>query len=269
MRSITPVLIDYWHRLPSSPVHQRRHNAHESCNRVREGRLPVDALLPSFSATPTRTSSLRRPSAYVGSNHDGAAARRSSIDDAIEWVRRGLALNRGAVFAALLAAGDPRINARLLPLRLTLGHEDVSTVCRRVDHDARRPTRKFLREWIELLGVDDQDVARRRLTRPSRAMRRPQDAAPCRATQKNRAACAHRSSRRRHGARRRAARRSGSRCKECSRPICPSPSVRRAASASPRPGRRCRTRSRTAPGRPSGRAWCAGRRNRAGRSPTG
>ena len=27
MRSITPVLIDYWHRLPSSPVHQRRHIA--------------------------------------------------------------------------------------------------------------------------------------------------------------------------------------------------------------------------------------------------
>jgi hypothetical protein len=155
MRSITPVLIDYWHRLPASPVHQRRHNAHESCNRVREGRLPVDALLPFVLGDPDEDVVFAATSAYVGSRRSGAAARKSSIDDAIEWVRRGLALNRGAVFAALLAAGDPRINARLLPLRLTLGQDDV---CRRVDHDARRPTRKFLREWAALLGEGDQDA---------------------------------------------------------------------------------------------------------------
>lgn len=153
MRSITPVLIDYWHHLPSSPVHQRRRNAHESCNRVREGRLPVEALLPFVLGDPDEDVVFAATSAYVGAKRDGAAARRSSIDDAIEWVRRGLALNRGAVFAALLAAGDPRINARLQPLRLTLGQEDVSTVCRRVNHDARRPTRRFLREWTELLGA--------------------------------------------------------------------------------------------------------------------
>ena len=158
MRSITPVLIDYWHRLPASPVHQRRHHAHESCNRVREGRLPAEALLPFVLGDPDEDVVFAATSAYVGSKHDGAAARRSSIDDAIEWVRRGLALNRGAVFAALLAAGDPRINSRLVPLRLTLGQEDVSTVCRRVDHDARRPTRKFLRDWSELLGAADQDA---------------------------------------------------------------------------------------------------------------
>ena len=52
MRSITPVLIDYWHRLPASPVHQRRHNAPESCNRVREGHLPVEALLPFVLGDP-------------------------------------------------------------------------------------------------------------------------------------------------------------------------------------------------------------------------
>jgi hypothetical protein len=157
MRSITPVLIDYWHRLPASPVHQRRHNANESCNRVREGRLPVDALLPFVLGDPDEDVVYAATSAYVGLRRDGAA-RRSSIDDAIEWVRRGLALNRAAVFAALLAAGDPRINARLLPLRLTLGQDEVTVVCRRVDHDARRPTRKFLRDWAELLGEVDQDA---------------------------------------------------------------------------------------------------------------
>ena len=158
MRSITPVLIDYWHRLPASPVHQRRHHAQESCIRVRAGRLPFDALLPFVLGDPDEEVVFSATTAYVGSNRDGAAARRASIDDAIEWIRRGLALNRGAVFAALLAAGDPRINARLLPLRLTLGQEDVTVVCRRVDHDARRPTRKFLREWAELLGEVDQDA---------------------------------------------------------------------------------------------------------------
>ena len=158
MRSITPVLIDYWHRLPVSPVHQRRHDANESCNRVREGHLPVDVLLPFVLGDPDEDVVFAATSAYVSSKRDGAAARRSSIDDAIEWVRRGLALNRGAVFAALLAAGDARINARLVPLRLTLGQEDVATVCRRVDHDSRRPTRRFLQEWTELLGAVDQDA---------------------------------------------------------------------------------------------------------------
>jgi hypothetical protein len=158
MRSITPVLIDYWHRLPASPVHQRRHHANESCNRVRAGRLPIDALLPFVLGDPDEEVVFSATTAYVGSNRDGSAARPASIDDAIEWVRRGLALNRGAVFAALLARGDPRINARLLPLRLTLGQDEVATVCRRVDQDARRPTRKFLREWAELLGEVDQDA---------------------------------------------------------------------------------------------------------------
>jgi hypothetical protein len=158
MRSITPVLIDYWHRLPASPVHQRRHHAQESCSSVRAGRLPVDALLPFVLGDPDEEVVFSATVAYVGSNREGAAVRRAVIDDAIEWVRRGLVLNRGAVFAALLAKGDPRINARLLPLRLTLGQEEVSTVCRRVDHDARRPTRKFLREWAELLGDVDQDA---------------------------------------------------------------------------------------------------------------
>jgi hypothetical protein len=158
MRSITPVLIDYWHRLPASTVHQRRHHAQESCNRVGAGRLAADALLPFVLGDPDEEVVFSATSAYVGSNRDGAAARRASIDDAIEWVRRGLALNRGAVFAALLARGDSRVNARLLPLRLTLGQEEVSTVCRRVDQDMRRPTRKFLREWAELLGEADQDA---------------------------------------------------------------------------------------------------------------
>jgi len=83
--------------------------------------------------------------------------------EATEWVRRGLALNRGAVFAALLAAGDAVVRERLASQRLTLSAEEVAVVCRHLPEAPTPSIVEFLQEWVELVeGSDDPTLSRHR-----------------------------------------------------------------------------------------------------------
>jgi hypothetical protein len=78
-------------------------------------------------------------------------------------VRRGLALNRGAVFAALLAAGDAVVRERLASQRLTLSAEEVAVVCRQLPEAPMPSIVEFLQEWVELVeGSDDPTLSRQR-----------------------------------------------------------------------------------------------------------
>jgi len=79
--------------------------------------------------------------------------RQAAIDEATGWVRRSLALNRGAVFAALLGCGDVVINDALGGLRLILTHPEIEVVCRRAADRSMRATREFLAEWLQLLDA--------------------------------------------------------------------------------------------------------------------
>jgi len=150
MNSITTELIDYLKRLPARSAAARRQFLEETRSGVALGERGAESLLPFALADHDEDVVFAATSAYVGVVRD-ALERNAAAHDATEWVRRGLAINRGAVFAALLALGDDGINERLLPLRLALSADDVATVCRRA---ARRPcerSRAFLHEWHELL----------------------------------------------------------------------------------------------------------------------
>jgi hypothetical protein len=159
MNSITPALIDYWQKLPARSATSRREHLEETRSGVASGERSAGSLVPFALADHDEDVVFAATSAYVGVVRD-ALERNSAAHEATEWVRRGLAINRGAVFAALLSLGDDGINERLLPLRLTLSADDVATVCRRA---ARRPcerSRAFLHEWHELLGADALDPGR-------------------------------------------------------------------------------------------------------------
>jgi hypothetical protein len=163
MNSITPALIDYWRKLPARSAATRRRSLEEARSRVDAGERSADTLVPYALADHDEDVVFAATAAYVGVVRD-ASERNAAAHDAAEWVRRGLAINRGAVFAALLALGDEGVNERLLPLRLALSAEEVSTVCRRA---ARRPcerSRAFLQEWHELLGEAALDPGRRHLS---------------------------------------------------------------------------------------------------------
>jgi hypothetical protein len=164
MNSITPALIDYWQKLPARSTASRRHSLEELRRRIDAGEGGIDALVPFALADHDEDVVFAATSAYVGVVRD-AREREAAAQDAAEWVRRGLALNRGAVFAALLSLGDAGINERLLPLRLALLPEEVATVCRRAARKPCERSRAFLREWHELLGNEALDHGRRHLSR--------------------------------------------------------------------------------------------------------
>jgi hypothetical protein len=159
MNSITPALIDYWRKLPAQSAALRRQHLEEARRRVTSGNGSAESFIPFALADHDDEVVFAATAAYVGVVRD-ALERNAAAHDATEWVRRGLALNRGAVFAALLALGDDGINERLIPLRLALSADDVATVCRRA---ARRPcerSRAFLREWHELLSGEGATLER-------------------------------------------------------------------------------------------------------------
>jgi hypothetical protein len=150
MNSITPELIDYLRKLPTRPAASRRQILEEAQRRVASGESGAESLVPFAIADHDDEVVFAATWAYVGVLRD-AGERNAAAHDATEWVRRGLAINRGAVFAALLALGDDGINQRLLPLRLALSADDVATVCRRAARRSCERSRAFLDEWHELL----------------------------------------------------------------------------------------------------------------------
>jgi hypothetical protein len=154
MSPFTAVLIDYWQKLPAHPAASRRRLLEECRRRVYAGELPADALVPYALADVDDQVVFEAAAAFIHLSAVDERRRESAVEAVIEWVRRSLALNRGAVFAALLSTGDSRINDRLAAHRLTLTFDEIAIVCRRVAGDARKPTRDFLRGWLELLEGD-------------------------------------------------------------------------------------------------------------------
>jgi hypothetical protein len=152
MSSITNALIDYWQRLPVLPVEERRKHLEGTRQRVRTGATAVTALLPFALADVDEHIVCTATTAYVQADGLANGGRDTALADALEWIRRGLALNRGAVFAALLALGNEQVNGSLASLRLTLATHEKDAVFRRAAHRHCPRTRDFLRDWRDLLG---------------------------------------------------------------------------------------------------------------------
>jgi hypothetical protein len=162
MRSITPVLIDYWHRLPGQSPAVRRLNLAAICDDVRSRRRPHEDLVPfalgDVDAEIVRVATSTYVECAAARSHEH---RELALNDTIEWIRRGLALNRGAVFSSLLQTGDPIILGRLTSLRLLLSVEEVTTVCVQLTEPQCRSSVRFLREWQELVDGSSNPTLRR------------------------------------------------------------------------------------------------------------
>ena len=162
MSPMTSALISYWHRLPAESPSVRRKTLDSIRERVRAGLEARSALVPfalgDVDDGIVAAATLAYATAGDGSNDADASC------EATEWVRRGLALNRGAVFAALLAAGDAVVRERLAAQRLTLSAEEVAVVCRQLPDAPAQSIVEFLQEWVELVeGSDDPTLSRQRV----------------------------------------------------------------------------------------------------------
>jgi hypothetical protein len=162
MSPMTPALISYWHRLPAESPATRRKALDAIRERVRSGLEPRAALVPFALGDVDDGIVAAATQSYVAAGPGPAEA--DAVSEAAEWVRRGLALNRGAVFGALLAAGNDRTLERLASQRLTLSAEEVAVACQRLPEAPAQLIVEFLREWAELVqGSDDPTLSRQRV----------------------------------------------------------------------------------------------------------
>ena len=161
MSPTTSALIDYWQRLPTESPAVRRFNVAALRDEVRAGRRPPEVLVTAILGDVDDGIVHAGTCAYLEGCASSPAARLVAVEAAVEWVRRGLALNRGAVFAALLETGDAAVHERLAALRLSLSSEEVAVVCRQLCPVPAKPVVAFLHEWAELVeGADDPALAR-------------------------------------------------------------------------------------------------------------
>jgi hypothetical protein len=152
MSPMTSALISYWHRLPAESPFARRKTLDAIRERVRAGLEPRSALVPFALGDVDDGIVVAATQAYVAAGPGPAHA--DALTEATEWVRRGLALNRGAVFGALLALEDGPVVDRLAALRLVLSAAEVETVGRVLGPEPGARVVAFLQDWADLVASD-------------------------------------------------------------------------------------------------------------------
>lgn len=159
MSPVTSALIDYWHRLPSDSVATRLRRMQSLAAKV-DGGAGAPAALVACALGDVDASVVLAATTACIPRTSFPAARRAALEDACEWIRRGLALNRGAVFAAVVQSGDGEALARLARLRLTLTTTEIETLCALLrDRPLPRRTRRFFEEWLGALAADGDPQA--------------------------------------------------------------------------------------------------------------
>jgi hypothetical protein len=162
MSPTTHALVDYWHELPSLSAAERRRALEAAARAVRAGHRPASVLLPAALGDPDSDIVRRATAHYVSAcGASSADGRLRAIEEAAEWIRRDLALNRVAVFLALFDLGDPTADERLVPLRLKLSEGETALVWRALEADGSRRAREFLGDWraLQRVVVDSQPAA--------------------------------------------------------------------------------------------------------------
>jgi hypothetical protein len=143
-------LLEYWRVVLPLPLAERRRALDAACARVRRDAATSADVLRFALGDSDEDIVYRATLAHVGAFPPRQAGP-TATSEAIDWVRRRLALNCAAVFAALLSLGDERVLESLLPLRSALDADEVAAIRRRMGTDCPEPARTFLRTWVDLL----------------------------------------------------------------------------------------------------------------------
>jgi hypothetical protein len=153
---LTTALVAYWKRLPDRLPAQRRAALETLRHAVRSGKEPPRALATVALGDPDAAIAAAAANAYVNARPMTIERRAAAIADVLEWIRRDLALDRAALFAALLSQGDPVVAQQLEGLRLTLTPDETARVRQACVPAACAVVADFLEEWRQLLyGADD------------------------------------------------------------------------------------------------------------------
>lgn len=159
---LMPALVRYWLALVHHDVPTRRDWLAATQAGVRSGAVSTRAFVVFALGETDESIVFDAVLDYVGTGPVSVERRQAAAEQATDWIRRGLALNRSAVFAALLSFGDASIDATLAGLRLILTHAEIASVCRAAAARPASSTRVFLADWLELLDAAAQPDARAR-----------------------------------------------------------------------------------------------------------
>ena len=149
---LTILLGEYWRLVAATPIDSRREWAESVRRRYRCGLL--DSSVLALIALGESDDRLVHDATldYVTRGPVSLEQRRAAFDDSLDWLQRGLTLNRGAVFAALVSVGDESVLERLAAIRLTLSTDEIDVVCRLLAGMARNLPRQFIGSWFDLLN---------------------------------------------------------------------------------------------------------------------
>ena len=137
----------YWRELLATSATERRWVVEELRVAVRRGETTARAWLPVALGETDPTLVRDAVLGYLGGTPVSVERRERATDDTLDWIRRGLALNRVAVFVALLQLEDGAINERLSGLRGRLTATEVAAVWSEFDAGAGSPSGDFIAEW--------------------------------------------------------------------------------------------------------------------------
>jgi len=151
-RPMTSVLVAYWMYLARSTAAERASLLEELRKLVRAGETTPRAWA-AVALGDCEFSIVRDAvSGYLGGGVASIERRARAAAEAIDWIRRGLSLNRAAVFTALLELGDEDTNEQLAGLRTRLADEEAIAVWQACAHVESEATRVFIAEWREFCG---------------------------------------------------------------------------------------------------------------------
>jgi len=124
--AVTVALLEYWRALGTLPLPARATVACSLGRRVAAGEVPARSLLAVLLGE-TDTVLL------IAATRDYVEGRRLADDDALaapadacDWIRRGLPLNRAAIFAGLLSFDDADVDELLRVLRPRLSDREAA-----------------------------------------------------------------------------------------------------------------------------------------------
>lgn len=159
---LTRQLVVYWREVAQHDTATRLRRLAATCDAVRSGAASPRVLRVPALGDPAEPIVIAAVTEYVGTFPVSVERHRAVVAEATDWIRRGLALHRAAVFAALLALGDEQVNEGLAGLRLGLTQAELECVCRGATARPSRATCAFLAEWLAVLEAAERpdDAAR-------------------------------------------------------------------------------------------------------------
>lgn len=140
-------LCDYWGWLRAADRDRRHALAGRLRQAVEQGRTGLRAWVPVILGDTDFELVRAAARAYVDARPVSLEQLERRVADTLDWIRRGLALNRAAVFVALLETADETLLPRLAGLRGRMSAAEAQAVwqaCAGLHDDA---TRGFLDEW--------------------------------------------------------------------------------------------------------------------------